>query len=55
MTSSPAVGDHPEEPFCSWRWGSGTAAGEGGQMCIRNSWGKSRRNTWRKDLVAGFS
>lgn len=42
--------DHPEEePFRSRGRGSCTAAGASGRTCIRNSWGRSRRNTWRGD------
>lgn len=55
-TSSPAAIDHPkEEPFCSLGRASCTATGASGRMCIRSSWGKSRRNTWRGDVLGSLA
>lgn len=46
--------DHPEEePFWSRNRASWTAAGANGRTCIRNSWGRSLRNTCRGVVVMG--
>ena len=52
--SSRVMMGHPEEePFWSRNRASWTAAGASGRTCIRNSWGRSLRNTCRGVVVLG--
>lgn len=53
--SSPPDTDHPEEePFCSRGRASSADTGASGRTCIRSSWGRSRRNTCRGDVLGGW-